>query len=79
MGTVLTAGLIVAVAGLGLLILGIARRVWKLEQAREVERRHREHITAQVERLEDRAAGVELEPEGEIEAAIATSRPRFPQ
>ncbi|HZY05160.1 MAG TPA: hypothetical protein VFF02_16840 [Anaeromyxobacteraceae bacterium] len=48
-----------AVGALAIYLLG--RRLRKLERGREVERRHREHLTPQVERLEDRGGSRAVE------------------
>jgi hypothetical protein len=49
-----------------------------LEKGREVERRHREHLTLQVERMQDRMAGVPPEPEGDqVGVVLKNLGPRF--
>jgi hypothetical protein len=47
-----------AARGLALQVLGLSGRLRKLEAAREVERRHREHLAVQVEPIQDRKEGV---------------------
>ena len=69
---------LVALGGLALQVRGLAGRMQKLERAREVERRHRQYLTGQVERLEDRAAG-ESEERERPKDANEVPRPRFPQ
>jgi hypothetical protein len=69
---------LLALGGLALQVWRLTGRVQKLEKAREVEERHRQHLTGQVERLQDRAAGESQEPERQ-EDASELPRPRFPQ
>ena len=69
---------LLALGSLALQVRGLTGRVKSLEKARQVERRHREHLTGQVERLQDRAAERSEERE-RLEDASELPRPRFPQ
>ena len=61
----------VSIGGFALLVVGalalqvceLTGRLRKLEKAREVERRHRERLTLQVERLQEQGAGMSQDPE----------------
>ena len=71
---------VAAAVGLALQFLGLRRRLRRLERARDVERRHREHLTLEVEKLRDRADGVQPERDEEISAVLLNGRaPRFRQ
>ena len=69
-----------AAVALALQVFGLRRRLRRLERSRDVERRHREHLTLEVEKLRDRAAGARPERDEEIFGVVVNGRaPRFRQ
>jgi hypothetical protein len=64
--TLMAAALVV----LGAVALHQRDRLTTLEHRIEIEQRHREHLTLLVERLQDRAAGVEPEPDGTMVGVV---------
>ena len=67
------------VGALAIRVHELSGQLHRLKEGREVERRHRELLTVQVERLEDQAAGVPREPEDVVALVLKKPRPRFPQ
>jgi hypothetical protein len=62
--------MLAALVVLGAVALRQQDRIARLERQVEVEQRHREHLTLLVERLQDRAAGVETVTDGSLVGVV---------
>jgi hypothetical protein len=62
--------MVAALVVLGAIALHQRDRLATLEHRIEIEQHHREHMTLLVERLQDRAAGVEPEPDGAVVGVV---------
>jgi hypothetical protein len=72
--------MLAALVVLGAVALRQQDRIARLERHVEVEQRHREHLTLLVERLQDRAAGVETETDGSLVGVVLKNLgPLYPQ